>query len=392
MMRTVTVCLLVAGLASLACAQEGRTKVRMLYDFENPEQIPELKSQTDNMEVIASQDYASGGRNSARLVVPKGGGYGGLVLRTGVIRDWADFDYLAMDVYTDDAHPYGVMLEVWDALSKDYATRCTWGQTTHKGRQMLLFKINRAKRNNKEGRDWDELEPQDKIRMNALTMVKIFTVSLKDRDAVFFVDNMRLMQEDAAIPKMNVKLPPGALAFDFGSVSRTVGFTSVTPQTRFQGKFGFTTTNGLDKGGTGWPDALTGTFVHAPVGREVQFKAAVPDGEYLVWLAAGKIIRPDLESRRYLLKLNDVVLCDVEPEIEEFCGEDYLYRFMWTQYSEKPDALWTNYIDRMYPAFTQKVRATNGEITLTTVNHFLSALVLLPADRKDAFDGMTADV
>ena len=101
--------------------------------------------------------------------------------------------YLGVDVFIEDAHPYRIVFELWDGRSKNYHTRFTIeNTTTHPGKQTLLFPINRAKRNGKEGRDWSELEPQDKIDLNRLTKVNIFFTPRKDRDAVFWIDNLRL--------------------------------------------------------------------------------------------------------------------------------------------------------------------------------------------------------
>jgi len=65
--------------------------------------------------------------------------------------------------------------------------------------------------------------------------------------------------------------------------------------------------------GEGWPDGLTGTYVMAAAGAPLEFHARLPNGRYDVWLAGGKIIRPDSQSRRYLLRVNDRTLCDEEP-------------------------------------------------------------------------------
>ncbi len=266
---------------------------------------------------------------------------------------------------------------------------------THHGRQTLLYQINRAKRNGKEGREWAELEPKDKMQMNGLTRVKLFTTPRKDRDAVFWIDNLRLMQEDAAKPKLRVPLPDSAIAFDFGSPGAVVPrFHAVSAQTRFATTpgFGFVATDGLQQAGAGWPDRLTGTFVMAADGRPIQFHAKVPNGDYDVWLSAGRIIRPDLKHRRFELQLNEHELCREEPTWAEFCSEKYLYRFLPTQYSEKPHALWTNYISRMYPSERVRVRVSDGLLKLTATNHFVSALIAVPAKQQSAFEQLATDL
>ena len=142
--------------------------------------------------------------------------------------------------------------------------------TTRPGRQTLLYQIAHARRNGKEGLEWGELEPKDKIDRDALKQVKLFLTPLPDRDAVMWIDNIRLMQEDAAKPKLTVPLPAGALAYKFGSAGvKAPGFTTVTPDTEFPGSAncGFVDPKKLKAGGAGWPDGLSGTFVLPPAGR-----------------------------------------------------------------------------------------------------------------------------
>ncbi len=137
----------------------------------------------------------------------------------------------------EDDHPYPLTLELWDAASKNYATRCTFENvTTRPGRQTLLYPIARARRNAKEGLEWGELEAKDKIDLDGLKRVKLFLTPLKDRDAVLWIDNIRLMQEDAAKPKLTVPLPEGAIAYKFGGPGvEGAGFTTVTPETVYPG-------------------------------------------------------------------------------------------------------------------------------------------------------------
>lgn len=380
-----------------AGAQEERTKVRLLYSFEQASEARELLEESEHVDIDIVQDNGvTQGGNCARFVFKKGAAWAYFTLGKDAIRNWSDFDYFAMDVYAEDTNPYRIVFELWDGLTRNYHTRCTFENTsTHPGRQTLMWQINRAKRNGKEGREWQELEPQDKIRMDGLTKVKIFMTPLKDRDAVFWVDNLRLMQEDAAKPKMKVPLPEGAVGFDFGSAGAVVpGFKAVTEITAYGtgGGCGFTSTDGLKEDGKGWPDLLTGKFVWSPSSGQMEFRADVPDGEYLAWLSAGRVVRPDLKSRRFFLELNGQTIVDENPSFEEFCTEKHLYRFMWTQYSEKPHALWQNYISRMYPASTHSVTVTGGVISLRAVNHFLSALILVPADKRPQFDAVAADL
>lgn len=389
--------LLVSFVSPAAGQDAGRTKTRLLYSFEDGGEAARLMKSADKATLSASQDAGvTDGKNSARLVVPRGVDYGFFFLDADAIRNWGDFDYAAIDLTTEDEHPYTFHFELWDRRSTNYATRCTWENvTTRPGRQTLLYPINRARRNSKEGREWDELEPQDKIDLNSLTQVKIFVTPRKDRDAIFWIDNIRLLQEDAARPKMKVPLADGSIAFKLASAGvRLDGFKTVSPQTAYTAKAGagFDDPRELTHGGEGWPDVLTGTFVTAPEATPFTFRARVPNGEYRVWLSAGPIYRAQPRKRWFLLKVNGKTVVDENPSVEAYYSEKFLYRFLKTQYSEKPHALWERYIDRMYPTHSLPVTVKDGTFTVEAIDHFLSAVVLVPAAAEKKFDEFTAAV
>ncbi len=123
-----------------------------------------------------------------------------------------------------------------------------------------------------------------------------------------------------------------------------------------------------------------------PEDGRLEFRARVPNGDYFVWLCAGPVIRTQYAARHFLLRANDEVLFDELPAPIEYYGRKYLYRFLNTRYSEKPHALWSNYIDRMYPIHTPRVKVTDGTFTLEAENYFVSAVVLVPASAKADFD------
>ena len=369
-------------------AAQPRTDVRPLFSFENATDLSRLSNKNENVTLTLVQDGGvTEGRRCAKVVVPRGAEYGVLRLDAAARKDWRDFDYFAVDVAIEDESPYAIVLELWDARSKNYPTRCSFeGVTTRPGKQTLLYPINRAKRNGKEGRDWAELEPQDKIDMAGLTEVKLFVTPAKDRDLVFHIDNVRLLQEDAAKPKLRVPLPEGAIAFNFGSPGSTApGFETVSANDARSGG-----AKGLTHAGDGWPDLLSGTFVMAPEGEAFTFTAKVPDGEYRYWLVAGPIYRHEPKSLRFRLGINGTSIVDDSPTIEGYLGHNFLYRFLKTSYSERPGALWSDYIDKMYPTHTGKVAVGGGKVELDATNFFVSAMVLVPAGGD--FDAFAAKV
>lgn len=407
------------AVAATGSSAGGRTKVRQLFSFETKEDgspiegfemdgkpVKAWQSAAENMDVVYVQDNGvTDGKWCARMTIPAGKDVGLTELTGDAVKNWADYDYLAIDLFTEETAELNFVVELWDADSKNYATRCTFEEVkTHNGAQTLLYQINRAKRNGKEGRGWEELEDKDKINMNGLKKVKIFTAQAADHPVRLWIDNVRLMQEDAAKPKMQAPLPKNAIAFDFGSAGAVVpGFKAVTAKSKYSDEagFGFSAGKGLAEGGQGWPDLLTGTFVYAgfknaeePLegGAVMEFKAKVPDGKYMMWLSAGPIMLPAAAGTEYLLSVNDKPLYQDKPDYKTIESEKYLYRFLWTQYSERPNAQWLDYVDKMFPIYQQEVEVTGGAISIKASNFFLSALVLVPVADKADFDRMAAKI
>lgn len=386
--------------ASGSTSVKARNKVRLLYSFEDGQDgqpVREFMRSADNIDVIHVQDNGiTDGKWCARVTGKQGAPWSTVELRGEALKNWGDYDYFAMDLMIEDEHPYGISLELWDQDSRNYHTRCTFTNPTRPGRQTMLYQINRSKRNGKEGRDWDELEAKDKIDLNKLAMIKIFTTPLKDRPVMFWIDNLRLMQEDAAKPKMLVELPKATTAaFDFGSAGAAVpGFQAVTADTKLNERtsFGLNSPEKLTQGGKGWPDLLSGTYVHADHNKQLSFAATVPNGDYLVWLCAGPILGVEHIDPTFLLKLNGKVIHEDKPEFRSYDSEKYLYRFLWTQYSERPDALWLDYVSRMFPVHEDAVKVTDGTISLEAVNYFVSSLILLPASQSADFKAMKAKI
>jgi hypothetical protein len=389
--------------AAAGGATGGRTRVRTLYSFEDSrtfdidgKPVPYLIEHSEEIDLVYVRDNGvTDGLWCARGTVAAGKGWGSIIIKDPkILSDWSDYDYFALDLTLDDDHPYPITFELWDAASRNYPTRCTFeGTQTRKGKQTLMWPINHCKRNGKEGREWGELEAKDKIDMKGLKVVKIFLTPRPDRRLQFWIDNLRLMQEDAAVPRMRAALPGSARAYDFGSPGSCVaGFTAVPASAAYPGKdgCGFVAPKDLAEGGKGWPDPLSGTFVLGGHNATVEFRADVPPGDYRYWLLAGPVIPSEYREPVYHLSVNDAALRDERPSFAEFDGPKYVHRFLWTQYSERPHAVWLDYADRMYPVHSGTVSASANRVTVKAVNHFLSALILVPAADAGDFDRMAA--
>jgi hypothetical protein len=190
---------------------------------------------------------------------------------------------------------------------------------------------------------------------------------------------------------MEVALPDGALAFHFGGHNFPT-MKRVTSGSEYsdQSGYGFIKAHDMSNTGNyGWPTTFHQALVYPEKsGVDLEFKVKVTPGKYWAHLTYNPFIRPDMTDIRYQLKLNDWTIMDDNPTPEQFNGEKYLYRFLWTQYSEKPDAVWNNYLKKMYISQVHEINAPDGVVTLKGINQVLYALILVPAEKKREFDQM----
>jgi len=200
-----------------------------------------------------------------------------------------------------------------------------------------------------------------------------------------------ILSQQASGADWTLNLPEGGTGYSFGPTV-IQGLTAVSRQTAYndQTGYGFTSGDAMTEGRRAWPDKLSGKYVAAA--SKAVFQAKVPNGDYCVWLCAGKLITENPKDRHFLLTINDKTLCDDTPGDEAYASEKYLYRFMWTQYSARPHGTWEDYIDKMYASFTERVTVRDGHLTVSFGNHFISALILVPVAQKAGFDALLADI
>jgi hypothetical protein len=380
---------LVASLLAVAGTLPAAAQnVRVLYDFEDPAEIQAIAVNSQNAVFDRSQDNVFSGSYGCRMTFRKGGDYAEVYFSGDKKTGWQNYEYFAMDVFVPGSDRTELTLEFFDARSRNYQTRCSLeGNAVVPGRQTVLIPITRLKRNNKEGRDWSELEPQDRIDVANLTKCKFHFATPRDHDLIWFVDNIRLLKEEALGRKMTVALPEGAAAFSFGKGGKTAGFTAVPA-----GGAGLAGAPDLQNAGKSWPDPLTGNGVWSPSGKPFTFSTALPDGDYRVWIAAGPVLRREIANPHFLLKVAGTTVLDDTPPLPELYGEKYFFRFMRTVYSERTNALWLDFIDRMYPVHTVAAAVTGGKLTVEACGVQLGALIAVPARQAAAFDAMAAAI
>ena len=384
----------------------GKQKITLL-DFEKPEEA-QLVHALDDLTTEHSFQFASTGKGCLKLTCAKDKPWTSFELDGSLLKGWEQYDYLSIDFYTEDPHTTRFTVEFWDPATKGYPTRSTFeGQAdmkivpVHKGNTRCLVDLRKARRNNKEGLSSAELRKEDMIDFAKLTKVKAwFCTQGYPKDYVVYMDNIRLLQEGALESNMKIDLPQGAIAFDFGENSPLVeGFTEVGVADIYSDEkgYGFVNPDKLHCEGRDWPDALTGDYVaggHTSgemswTQAGFEFRVKVPNGKYLVWACIGYFPYPNL----YIdADLNGDMLFEGEMKGSRFYSPQWFYRFINTDYSEKPNALWKNYVAKMYPAHIMETEVKTGTFYVKGMNSFLSALILLPADRKAEFDKMTQQI
>lgn len=399
-LTSILIFLLIGGWTGIGSAADGGDEApTTVLNFEDFHDLEVLKTGSENVVFDIVQDYCvTSGKNCLRAVGKMGQPWSSIVISDAVmLRDFEKYDYVALDVYSEPEEEVGITLELWDSDSVDYATRATLEEKKLRpGMNHLFWRINRAKRNNKEGREWEELEPRDKIARGKLKMAKLFFTPLAaGGDTRMWIDHFRLLPENAVGGKMEIPLPAGAIGYKFGAKFYCPkGFTQIGLEEAPKGMprsakdcIG----TGIQEIGKDWPDTLTGNGLYCPQG-DFTFTAKVPDGDYWVWVSAGKVYNRDLLTLPYSLQVGDQTLLKEKLTEREFFGEKGLFRYMRTQYSERPDALWLDYVEPEAQEFTCKIRVTGGQFDVEVANLRLSAMVLLPAADELGFNQLRQQI
>src|SRR6185436_784603 len=111
------------GSAALVAAE--RKDVRVLLDFESPADVELLRKGADNTNVVfdvVQDNGVTSGKNCCRVLGKAGGGLSTMTLDGEKLKNWGDFDYFAMDVYTEREEKLLITFELWDKASTNYHT------------------------------------------------------------------------------------------------------------------------------------------------------------------------------------------------------------------------------------------------------------------------------
>jgi len=301
----------------------------------------------------------------------------------GFPADWSGVNYLAVDVYNPGTKTIELCGWVKDDPKANVGNRFNFvgllaepGQHTIRLGLACEYKGNGAPLNNKN----------------------ILGLALGPRQnqgaVTLFFSNLRLETMEAY---WRCAVPPGGMGFKFSPMPFP-GMVTITSQSVFNAQtgVGFTSTDGLSSQASQWPDSLTGGFTMQSMGKECEFKVNLPNGEYLVWLSAGKLVRPvwlsngrtyrQQNPHHFLLAVGGTTVVDQTLDDLQMAGTNYMGRFLLAPSPVRPERIWETYINVMYPGTTHSVTVTNGALSFKFANYFLSAIVIVPVAKKVEFE------
>lgn len=379
----------------------------LILDFESSEEVDGLRGHAENLELDIVQDYCvTRNANCLRVVGMMEQPYASLVVTDPAALENAEhYDYVAMDAYNNSERAVKLTLELWDAKSVDYYSRSTMDGDPAEARTVMLrpgmnhlyWPIQRPRRNAKEGMDWRDIKDGDLVDRANLTQLKIFFQPEKSGgDTVFWMDNLRFVKAHMVGGLLEPPaLPEGSVAYKFGNAFYCPeGWTSIALQDALPGRprrapnvIG----TGVAETGAQWPDSLTGNGLYCPQGN-FSFSAEVPDGTYRVWLSAGRVLHQNTLNLPFQLRIGDETLLDEESSQRTYYSEKGIFRYLDTQYSQRPRALWLDYALPEAETYTTTVTVRGGRLRVRLSNLMLAAMVLVPEAQGAAFDTWTNDV
>ncbi|HUW55189.1 MAG TPA: hypothetical protein VMZ92_00995 [Planctomycetota bacterium] len=266
-------------------------------------------------------------------------------------QNWAGYDWLKADLYTDAQDPMELIVEVRDAGTTDYWTRVNYTTVIPPGKSTLMVPIKQLYKGEKS-------RPHGPLDAAHVTRL-VFGIGDKPQ-APLFIDNVRVEVDDAAD---KVKFD-GLYAFDFqpGNTSPVLeGFMPIVPGMDYTEGRGFGLKNAkVLGGGDGMqPEPLYQDYVCIGSGG---LAVDVPNGRYRVLVS---LDRPALYwgeyqhySTRTVLAQGKVVLTDTQDE-EAFRQKYYHF---WNTEDLPTDVTFDKYQEFYFPGKTFDVDVTDGQL------------------------------
>jgi hypothetical protein len=244
--------------------------VKLITSFEEAKCPFEVGDEKASASIV--EEHATDGKKALKLTRS----YASMSAR----QDWAGYDYLKADMYTDAADPMEITIEVRDVGATDYYTRVNYTTIVPPAQSTLIIPV-------KQLYVGEKSRPGRMLDVGAVTRL-VFAIADKPQ-APLFIDNIRLERdEDAAKAFFD-----GLWAFDFqpnNTCPLMEGFTPIVPSSTYNQGKGFGLKNAGNPTGQNalQPDPLYQDYLYITQGG---MAVDVPNGKYRVWV---NVNRPNL--------------------------------------------------------------------------------------------------
>ncbi|MFB3890820.1 MAG: hypothetical protein ACE15C_02225 [Phycisphaerae bacterium] len=289
-------------------------------------------------------------------------------------QDWAGYDYLKADMYTDATDPMEITVEVRDIGTTDYYTRVNYTTIVPPGASTLIIPI-------KQLYVGEKSRPGRMLDAGNVTRL-VYAISDKPQ-APLFIDNIRVERdEDAAKVFFD-----GLLAYDFqpnNTCPLMEGFTPVVPSTIYSEGKGYGLKNAGNPAGQNalQPDPLYQDYINITQGG---MAVDVPNGKYHVWV---NVNRPNLywgevqQWTKRTIKANGKVVVDETRTADDLKKQHFRF---WNTDDLPTDNTFDKY-QKVYDEKAFDVDVTDGQLFIEFGGQgyepcAVSALVIYPASK-----------
>ena len=288
-------------------------------------------------------------------------------------QNWAGYDYLKVDTYTDAKDPIPLAVEIQDTGTQDYWSRVNYNAVVPPGKSTLILSL-------KQLFVGEKSRPGRNLILGGITRL-VFTPTAATPSPLF-LDNLRL-ERDLTGPKAIFE---GLQAFDFGPGDGPVldGFTAITPGTLYSPGRGF----GL-KNAKIWrafnvlqPDPLYQDYICIEAGG---LAVDVPNGTWRVVVnvdaAAGFWGENQIYRTRSIVAQGKTVVS----EKLDFQGFQKKYYAFWDKDDLPNESTFDKYSNVHFSEKTFDVEVTNGQLFVEFRGenwaNSVSSLVAFPVEK-----------
>ncbi len=164
---------------------EESQEVRVLSDFESSSSLDVWQGTCE-----LSSQFASQGQQSLKVTLPRGREQA--LVSEKLPKDWSHFDWLAMEITSQESHPQILSLSLYDELADDEQAN-TWSEAFLATRKLFLDPGRNHIRVLLKG-----MRTSSDTRLVALDRIRRLVLSndSTSQDLTVFLDNLRLVRGD----------------------------------------------------------------------------------------------------------------------------------------------------------------------------------------------------